>query len=151
MKNKKQKAPSDGGHGDVSAKHDKLLAPSRAEQTEPFSTIPSFRLRKCQVLDMCEEFKVSQATAYRHVARGTTPAKERKICRDGISRPVSIMSKKCGKQRSRVERDLLLARQALNRAERKAEEDGVDPDETALLSRISALAVGMLNRWEVQS
>ncbi len=88
------------------------------------------------VIEMTIEFGVSLRTAYRHLKRGTAPAKERNMGKDGKMHPVGAG----GKVRSKLERELLLARQALARADLAARANGVQARERELLAEVQKAA-----------
>jgi anti-sigma28 factor (negative regulator of flagellin synthesis) len=109
------------------------------------------RIRKGHYLDpvntravaIADKFKMSFRNAYRYAKRGTEPQAERVIGKDGKWHPA-------GGRRIRktpLEKNLRLAWQALNRAERIACESGFHPGDLELLARIAALALDMETRW----
>ena len=91
-----------------------------------------YHLRKSDALDLVEKFHISLPSAYRHLAKGTVPASERRLGRDGRRYPA-------GKPRVEpVNRDLKLAWSALNRA-RQDKANDLD-----LIQRIWGLAAVMM-------
>lgn len=95
---------------------------------------------------MATENKLSLRTAYRHLARGTMPAAVRRIGRDGKTYPAHPRGL-CLSQ-TPLERELALTWQALNRADKKACQDGFADNELVSLRRIVANATEILQRWE---
>ena len=100
---------------------------------------------------MVEKFKVSGErislrTAYRHLAKGTTPSVERCIGRDEKTYPRHPRGR--SRIKSPVSRELALTYQALNRADKKACQDGVVENDRRMLARIVSDATEMLERWE---
>jgi hypothetical protein len=91
-----------------------------------------------QAVEMAIQFGVSLRSAQRHIKQGTVPAPERKLGADGKHHPV----RNAGRVRSRCERELILARQALARAARAAA-NGIQPSERELLEQIQAMAADM--------
>jgi hypothetical protein len=99
---------------------------------------------------MAAEHQLSLRSAYRHLARGTTPADDRCIGMDGKTYPAHPRGLRPG--RTSLERELALTRQALNRADKDACQNGIADNEVVTLRRIISTATEMLNRWEgVQS
>ena len=92
------------------------------------------------------EHHVSLRTAYRHLARGSRPELERCIGRDGKTYPAYPRGWR--PNRTALQRELALTWQALNRADKKANKDGIHDDDVASLRRIASMAQGMLNCWE---
>ena len=82
-----------------------------------------------QAVELTIALGVSLRTAQRHIKRGTLPAKERRIGADGKHHPLS----NGGRVRSKSERELMLARQALARAAHAATTDGIQGRERELL------------------
>ncbi len=95
---------------------------------------------------MAAEHQLSLRTAYRHLARGTTPADDRRIGMDGKTYPARPRGFR--PERTSLERELALTWQALNRADKKACQHGVADNEVVSLRRIIATATEMLSRWE---
>lgn len=95
---------------------------------------------------MAAEHQLSLRTAYRHLARGTTPADDRRIGMDGKTYPARPRGLR--PERTSLERNLGLTWQALNRADKKACQNGVADNEVVSLRRIIVTATEMLNRWE---
>lgn len=91
-----------------------------------------------RAVEMAIEFGVSLRSAQRHIKQGTVPAPERKLGADGKHHPV----RNAGRVRSRCERELILARQALARAARAAA-NGIQPSERELLEQIQVMAADM--------
>jgi hypothetical protein len=91
-----------------------------------------------QAVEMAIEFGVSLRSAQRHIKQGTVPAPERKLGADGKHHPL----RHAGRVRSKCERELILARQALARAARAAA-NGIQPSERELLEQINAIAADM--------
>jgi hypothetical protein len=88
------------------------------------------------------EYGVSLRTAQRHVKRGTVPAKERRLGGDGKFHPGGS-----GRLvRSKVERELMLASQALARAARAASANGIQVHERELLVQIEGMAADLLTQ-----
>ena len=85
-----------------------------------------------QAVELTIAFGVSLRTAQRHIKRGTLPATERSLGADGKQRPLSH----AGRVRSKSERELMLARQALARAAHAAATDGIQGRERDLLEQI---------------
>ena len=92
-----------------------------------------------QAVELAIEFGVSLRTAQRHVKRGTLPAKERRLGADGKHHPLS----NGGRVRSKSERELMLARQALARAAHAAATDGIQGRERELLKQIQVMVAEM--------
>jgi hypothetical protein len=97
-------------------------------------------------VEICQKFNVSLACAYRHLHQGTTPQIERRLGRDGKWRPATTGRAK--PPLSAVVRELNLCRQALNRADRKACEDGICDDELSALREVLRLGQDAIARWE---
>lgn len=95
---------------------------------------------------MAAEHKLSLRTAYRHLARGSTPFIDRRIGMDGKTYPAHPRGLR--PSQTPLERELALTWQALNRADKKACQDGFTDNELVLLRRIVATATEMLQRWE---
>src|SRR6516162_8954753 len=95
---------------------------------------------------MAAEHQLSLRTAYRHLARGTTPDDDRHIGMDG--KTYSAHPRGLRPDRTPLERDLALAWQALNRADKKACQNGIADTDVESLRRIITTATEMLNRWE---
>jgi hypothetical protein len=95
---------------------------------------------------MADEHKISLRTAYRHLARGTTPASDRRIGVDGKTYPAQLRKRRPG--RTPLERELALTRQALNRADKKAGQQDVDGGDVEALRRIVSTTNEILSRWE---
>jgi hypothetical protein len=91
-----------------------------------------------RAVEMAIEFGVSLRSAQRHIKQGTVPAEDRKLGADGKHHPV----RNTGRVRSRCERELILARQALARAARAAA-NGIQPGERELLKQIQVMAADM--------
>ena len=91
-----------------------------------------------QAVEMAIEFGVSLRSAQRHIKQGTVPAAERKLGADGKHHPL----RNAGRVRSKCERELMLARQALARAARAAA-DGIHAGECELLEQIQVMAAEM--------
>src|SRR5436190_19042192 len=89
--------------------HSRTGAP---EQAFSGPSVNPNHLRKSAVSDLCEKFKISRPSAYRHLQRGTTPATVRHVGNDGKRYPAGK-----GRHQSRysAERDLNLAHRALTR------------------------------------
>jgi len=94
---------------------------------------------------MAAEYKISLRTAYRHLARGTVPSADRRIGMDGKTYPAPPL--RLGYNRTPLERELALTRQALNRADKKACEQGIGFADVHALRRIVATATEMVARW----
>ena len=95
---------------------------------------------------MATEHQLSLRTAYRHLARGTMPAVDRRIGMDGKTYPAHPRGLR--PSQTPLEQELALTWQALNRADKKACRDGFIEDELVSLRRIVATATEMLQRWE---
>ena len=95
---------------------------------------------------MAAKHQLSLRTAYRHLARGTTPADDRRIGMDGKTYPARPRGLR--PERTSLERDLALTWQAMNRADKKACQDGFADNELVSLRRIVANATEILQRWE---
>ena len=95
---------------------------------------------------MAAEHQLSLRTAYRHLARGTTPSDDRRIGMDGKTYPARPQGLR--PERTSLERDLALTWQALNRADKAVCQNGIADNEVVTLRRIVAAATEMLNRWE---
>ena len=93
-----------------------------------------------QAVELTIAFGVSLRTAQRHIKRGTLPAKERRMGADGKHHPLSH----AGRVRSKSERELMLARQALARAAHAAATEGIQGREPELLKQIQVIAAEML-------
>jgi len=91
-----------------------------------------------RAVEMAIEFGVSLRSAQRHIKQGTVPAPERKLGADGKHHPL----RNAGRVRSKCERELMLARQALARAARAAA-NGIQAGERELLEQILAMAADM--------
>ena len=89
-----------------------------------------------QAVELTIASGVSLRTAQRHVNRGTLPANERRLGADGRHHPLSYG----GRVRSKCERELTLARQALARAAHAAATDGIQVRERELLEQIQVMA-----------
>ena len=92
-----------------------------------------------QAVELTIAFGVSLRTAQRHIKRGTLPAKERSLGADGKHHPLS----NGGRVRSKSERELMLARQALARVAHAAATDGIQGRERELLEQIQVMAAEM--------
>ena len=92
-----------------------------------------------QAVELTIASGVSLRTAQRHVKRGTLPANERRLGADGKHHPLSHG----GRVRSKSERELMLARQALARAAHAAATDGIQGRERELLEQIQVMAAEM--------
>jgi hypothetical protein len=90
-----------------------------------------------QAVELTIASGVSLRTAQRHIKRGTLPAKERRMGADGKQHPLS----NGGRVRSKSERELMLARQALARAAHAAA--GIQGRERELLEQIQVMAAEM--------
>ena len=95
---------------------------------------------------MAAEHQLSLRTAYRHLARGTTPTADRRIGRDGKTYPARPHGLR--PERTSLERELALTWQALNRADNNACQKGITDNDVVSLRRIVSTATEMLNRWE---
>ncbi len=95
---------------------------------------------------MAAEHQLSLRTAYRHLARGTTPAGDRRIGMDGKTYPARPRGFR--PERTSLERDLALTWQSLNRADKDACQNEIADNEVVTLRRIVSTATEMLNRWE---
>ena len=93
-----------------------------------------------QAVELTIAFGVSLRTAQRHIKRGTLPAKERRMGADGKHHPLSH----AGRVRSKPERELMLARQALARAAHAAATEGIQGPESELLKQIQVMTAEML-------
>lgn len=92
-----------------------------------------------QAVELTIASGVSLRTAQRHVKRGTMPAKERRMGADGKQHPL----RNGARVRSKSERELVLARQALARAAHAAVADGIQGRERELLEQIQVMAAEM--------
>lgn len=95
---------------------------------------------------MAAKRQLSLRTAYRHLARGTMPADDRRIGMDGRTYPAHPRGLR--PERTSLERELALTWQALNRADKNACQNGITDNEVVSLRRIVSTATEMLNRWE---
>jgi hypothetical protein len=95
---------------------------------------------------MAAKHQLSLRTAYRHLARGTTPSDDRRIGMDGKTYPARPRGLR--PERTSLERELALTWQSLNRADKDACQNGVTDNEVVTLRRIVSTATEMLNRWE---
>ncbi|HNW08768.1 MAG TPA: hypothetical protein PLL56_13795 [Verrucomicrobiota bacterium] len=95
-----------------------------------------------QAVELTLAVGVSLRTAQRHVKRGTLPAQERRMGADGKQHPLSNGAR----VRSKTERELALARQALARAARAAATDGIQAPERELLKQIQVMVAEMKKR-----
>ncbi|MEI7733167.1 MAG: hypothetical protein WCO56_26580 [Verrucomicrobiota bacterium] len=96
-----------------------------------------------QIRQVATEYKVSLRTARRHLYAGTLPSQDRRFGSDGKTYPAGTG----WKMRSRVAKDLALCGQALQRAHRKACEDGYDPDEHQTLLEIQRQLNEVVEMW----
>lgn len=95
---------------------------------------------------MAEENQLSLRTAYRHLARGTMPAADRRIGLDGKTYPAHPRGLR--PDRTALERELALTWQGLNRADKKACQTGIYDPAIDALRRIVSAATEILRRWE---
>lgn len=95
---------------------------------------------------IAKEYQVSLRTAYRHLARKSVPSLVRCIGRDGKTYPRHPLGYIL---RTPVKRELTRTRQALNRANAKADMDGIHDADIALLRHIVLSAQEILGRWEI--
>jgi len=95
------------------------------------------------MVDYCKTqgLSISLRTAQRYIKRGCLPSLKRTPGRDGKTYP-----RKTRQSRSKVARELLLAKQALNRADRKAC-DGFHQCDIEALEKISGQVLEILGRW----
>ena len=91
-----------------------------------------------RAVEMGIELGVSLRSAQRHIKQGTVPVPERKLGADGKHHPL----RNAGRARSKCERELMLARQALARAARAAA-NGIQASERELLKQIQVMAADM--------
>ncbi|MEI8290951.1 MAG: hypothetical protein WCH99_15915 [Verrucomicrobiota bacterium] len=99
-----------------------------------------------QAKAIASEYEVSLRTAYRHLARYTVPSLDRRLGQDGKTYPAHPRGQST---QTMIGRELSLMRQALNRANIKADRDGIYDDDIAVLRSIVSSAQSILNRWEV--
>jgi hypothetical protein len=92
---------------------------------------------------MCLEFKISMPSAYRHIAKGTTPNKERRLGRDGKFYPVRGSSRPRPPKLAPAEHQLLIAMHALMEAGRFPE---FSEKEKRLLIAVQAQAIGLTTK-----
>ena len=78
--------------------------------------------------------------------RGTTPSVERRVGRDAIWRPAK--SGRAKPPLSPVQKELALARQALNRADDKACTNGITSEDLSALHNVVRLTQDVIVRWE---
>lgn len=100
--------------------------------------------------EMAAAFAVSERTARRHIARGTTPDIRRTVGRDGKtyagshdSYPHSFRSRR---PYSALSRDLEMARNAVRRLARAT---AFSPDDLAELRTIATEAGTLLQAWDI--
>lgn len=97
-----------------------------------------------RISDLCKKFRVSRATIYRHLKRGTLPAVNRLTGRDGKTYPAGGRGQRIGY----VEKNLRQSIQALRRADAKACCDGFNDVDISALRKIVSAAMEILNRWQ---
>ena len=99
--------------------------------------------------EMAATFGVSERTARRHIARGTTPDARRTVGRDGKTYAGSHASYHHGR-RSRpyapLSRDLEMARNAVRRLARATT---FSPDDLAEVRTIATEATSLLQEWTI--
>lgn len=95
--------------------------------------------------EVATQFRVSLATAFRHLRHGTTPATERVIGRDGKRYPAALSSRP---PVSAVTRELRKSRAALLRADDRAVLNGIKNADLSLLQEILRLAQDAVVRWD---
>jgi hypothetical protein len=100
--------------------------------------------------EMAERFHVSERTARRHIARGTTPDIRRKVGADGKTYPGSHASYRHGRQPSRqwtpLVTDLGMARNAVRRLARAPK---FTDEDLAELRIIAGEAGELLRHWTI--
>ena len=100
--------------------------------------------------EMAATFGVSERTARRHIARGTTPDAQRTIGRDGKtyagSRDSYRRGSRSGRPYSPLSRDLGMARNALRRLARAT---AFSPDDLAEMRTIASAAGDLLREWTI--
>jgi hypothetical protein len=98
--------------------------------------------------EMAATFGVSERTARRHIARGTTPDARRKLGRDGKTYAASRDSYRSGScsacPYSALSRDLKMARNAVRRLARAT---AFSPDDLAELRTIATEAAALWGEW----
>lgn len=97
-----------------------------------------------QARDMAKAHGLSIRTAYRHLARGTEPATNRRIGGDGKTYPATTSRRI---DRTKIGRELDLARQALRRAEKLAGAEGFFPDDLVKLKEVKTIVASMAISW----
>ena len=100
--------------------------------------------RSHQAMAIQEQFRVGRSTAYRHLRRGTLPAAERRIGRDGRAYPAGTG----GRVTHPVDAALRLTWQALRRADSAAGAAGICDEDLGLLLKVSDLAGRMVAAWK---
>jgi len=98
--------------------------------------------------EMAGTFGVSERTARRHIARGTTPDARRSVGRDGKTYPGSYHppGSRDGRPHTALSRDLGMARHAVRRLARAT---AFSPDDLAELRTIASEAGELLQEWTV--
>lgn len=94
---------------------------------------------------IARDHNVSLATAFRHLRSGTTPARERRIGRDGKTYPAPEPTTR----QTAVSKELRLASQSIVRAKRKAVAKGVHADELAQLIELVRMAQKLISEWRL--
>ncbi len=113
-------------------------------QCQPVCKLQVGTARKPAALDLCERFKISLRSAYRHLQRGTTPASERRKGRDGVWHPAGNGGHT---EHEPALQDLRIAQCALNRASRRVATEGCTPAARAKLAWLIDLASATLAKW----
>jgi predicted DNA-binding transcriptional regulator YafY len=100
--------------------------------------------------EMADAFGVSERTARRHIARGTTPEQTRTLGRDGKTyaglRDAYPHSFRPGRPSGPLAADLIMARNAVRRLARAS---AFSPDDLAELRTIAKEAADLLVEWTV--
>jgi hypothetical protein len=98
--------------------------------------------------EMAATFGVSERTARRHIARGTTPDPRRTVGRDGKtyagSRDSYRRGPRSGRPYTALSRDLEMARNAVRRLARAT---SFSPDDLADLQTIATEAAALWGEW----
>jgi hypothetical protein len=96
--------------------------------------------------EMAGTFGVSERTARRHIARGTTPDERRSVGRDGKTYPGSYHphGSRGGRPYTALSWDLEMARNAVRRLARAT---SFSPDDLAELRTIASEARDLLQGW----
>jgi hypothetical protein len=141
-------APETNFVAETSAETRSESNPNNSQQTgiTPAASVPFCGRLTQTAIDMAGEYRCSLRTAYRHLARGTSPSSDRRTGRDGKTYPAHPRGLPLA--RTPLARELALTRQALNRANVKAARDGVDTADIVALHQIVLSAQTILKFWE---